>query len=118
MSVKELPIPSHFDPDNAANWSYSPDLARLFYSAQEWRKKYNITPAGATSFDLQLLLVDEQKDFCFPEGTLYVGGRSGRGAIEDSRRTAEFIYRNLGLIKSITTTMDTHFAYQIFFHTF
>lgn len=118
MSVKELPIPSHFDPDNAANWSYSPDLARLFYSAQEWRKKYNIPPAGATSFDLQLLLVDEQKDFCFPEGTLYVGGRSGRGAIEDSRRTAEFIYRNLGLIKSITTTMDTHFAYQIFFHTF
>jgi nicotinamidase-related amidase len=65
-----------------------------------------------------LLLIDVQKDFCFPEGTLYVAGRSGTGAIDDSRRIAEFIYRNLASITDITTTLDTHFAYQIFFASF
>jgi nicotinamidase-related amidase len=55
-----------------------------------------------------------QKDFSFPRGSLYVGGRSGRGALDDSRRTAEFIYRNLPRLTNITATMDTHFAFQIF----
>ena len=43
---------------------------------------------------------------------------AGRGAIDDTRRIAEFIYRNLGALTDITTTMDTHFAYQIFFPSF
>lgn len=114
MGVKALPIPSHFNPDNAASWSYDPDLSSLYDLARTWRQKHNLEPAGASEFDMHLLLVDEQKDFCLPEGTLYVGGRSGRGAIDDSRRTAEFIYRNLGTIKNITTTMDSHFAFQVF----
>ena len=118
MKVQELPIPPHFDPEKAAEWSYEADLGRLFEAAHEWRARHGLKPAGEAKFNLQLLLVDEQRDFCFPEGTLYVGGRSGRGAIDDSRRVAEFIYRNLAFIKEITTTMDTHFAYQIFFHSF
>lgn len=118
MVASALPIPPHFNPDNAASWSYDPDLTALFRAAHDWRRRHKIEPAASAKFDLHLLLVDEQKDFCLPEGTLYVGGRSGRGAIDDSRRTAEFIYRNLATIRSITTTMDTHFAYQIFFHTF
>lgn len=55
-----------------------------------------------------------QKDFCFPEGTLYVGGRGGRGAVDDSDRLARFVYRNLGRLTGITCTMDTHFPFQIF----
>src|SRR5688500_4243123 len=51
---------------------------------------------------------------CLPEGTLYVAGRSGDGAVDDSRRIAEFVYRNLGFLTNVTTTLDTHFAYQIF----
>ena len=43
---------------------------------------------------------------------------AARGAIDDSRRIAEFIYRNLGAITDITTTLDTHLAYQIFFPSF
>jgi nicotinamidase-related amidase len=64
------------------------------------------------------LLIDEQRDFCFPQGSLYVGGRSGRGALDDNRRIAEFIYRNLHRITDITTTHDTHLAHQIFFPSF
>jgi nicotinamidase-related amidase len=47
-----------------------------------------------------------------------VRGRSGRGAIQDSDRTARFIYRNLGAITRITSTLDTHTPHQIFFPSF
>ena len=116
--VPQLPAPPHADRSHASRWDYSPDQAALFTAAAEWRREYNIPPAGSAPFDLHLLLIDVQKDFCFPQGTLYVGGRSGRGAIEDSARIADFIYRNLGVIKNIATTMDTHFAFQIFFAPF
>ena len=116
--VPQLPPPPHADPANAGRWEYNPDQSALFAAANAWRREHNIQPAAGATFDLRLLLVDVQKDFCFPEGTLYVGGRSGTGAIEDSARIADFIYRNLGAIKNITTTMDTHFAFQIFFAPF
>ncbi len=38
--------------------------------------------------------------------------------MEDNRRVAEFVYRNLGLITDITCTMDTHMPNQIFFPSF
>ncbi len=118
MPETELPLPPHFDPAHAREWAYSPDQSALFVEATAWRREHAIAPAGADTADIHLLLVDEQRDFCFPEGSLYVGGRSGTGALDDSARVAEFIYRNLGAITHITTTMDTHYAYQIFFPSF
>ena len=87
-------------------------------TAFEWRKQHSLTAAAADERRVHLLLIDVQKDFCFPEGSLYVGGRSGVGAVDDSQRIAEFIYRNLGALTDITTTMDTHLAFQIFFPQF
>ena len=113
-----LPNPSFFDPKHAADWSYRPDVARLAAAAGAWRTEHAIKPSAADERRIHLLLIDVQKDFCFPDGTLYVAGRSGRGAIDDSRRIAELIYRNLGAITDITTTLDTHLAYQIFFPSF
>jgi nicotinamidase-related amidase len=118
MKPYELPLPPHYDAAHAAEWDYRPDLQALMERAGLWRREQALTPAGSSRFDLHLLVIDAQKDFCLPAGTLYVGGRSGAGAIDDSRRTAAFIYRNLGLLKHITATMDTHFAYQIFFPSF
>src|SRR5262249_43651514 len=77
----QLPLPPHYDPANAGRWEYSPDQMALFQGATEWRRQHEIQPSAAASFDLHLLLIDVQKDFCFPQGTLYVGGRSGTGAI-------------------------------------
>ena len=114
MNAKPLPLPPFHAPANAAEWSYSPDAAALFAAAADWAKAHAIRPAAKDEKDVHLLLIDVQKDFCFPKGTLYVGGRSGTGAIDDSRRTAEFLYRNLGRVTNVTTTMDTHFAFQIF----
>jgi nicotinamidase-related amidase len=113
-----LPLPAHFDPKHAAAWDYRPDATALASSAAAWRKQHAVKPSAADETRVHVLLIDVQKDFCCPEGTLYVAGRSGTGAIDDSRRIAEMIYRNLGTITDITTTLDTHLAYQIFFASF
>lgn len=113
-TTKSLPLPSHYDPADAARWSYRPDEAALATAAADWRRAHAVRPAGSDERRVHLLLIDVQKDFCFPEGSLYVAGRSGTGAVDDSRRIAELIYRNLPAITDITTTMDTHFAFQIF----
>jgi len=113
-----LPLPPSYDPRHAAAWGYRPDADRVAADAAAWRKTHGLRPAAADERRVHLLLIDVQKDFCFPEGSLYVAGRSGTGAVDDSRRIAELIYTNLGVITDITTTLDTHFAYQIFFPSF
>lgn len=114
MRHVELPLPSFYDPGNAERWSFHPDQGAVFTAAAPFRKAHAVKPSASDKTNVHLLLIDVQKDFCFPQGSLFVAGRSGRGAIDDNRRTAEFIYKNLGAITNITTTMDTHFAYQIF----
>ncbi len=118
MTLQQLQIPTHYDPDNASRWEYSPDQQLLFDRARDWAERQGIRPSGADRTRIHLLLIDLQKDFCFPQGSLYVAGRSGTGAIDDSRRIAEFIYRNLGVITATTVTMDSHYPYQIFFSSF
>ncbi|KAB2956455.1 MAG: nicotinamidase, partial [Thermoanaerobaculia bacterium] len=100
--------------ENASRWGFAPEPAALAARAGEWRREHALAPAGADDFRIHLLLVDLQRDFCFPEGSLYVGGRSGRGALEDADRVARFVYRNLHRITEITATLDTHVPFQIF----
>ncbi len=116
--IATLPLPPYFAAAQARDFHYQADAATVATTAQDWRKQHSLTAAAADERRVHLLLIDVQKDFCFPEGSLYVGGRSGTGAVDDSQRIAEFIYRNLGAITDITTTMDTHLAYQIFFPQF
>lgn len=114
----ELPLPAFFDPQNAESFNYGPNCNALFTEAQNWAKMNNIKAAGTDKFRTMFLLIDGQKDFCHPSGSLYVGGRSQRGAIEDSARTAAFIYRNMHHLTGITCTLDTHQASQIFVPSF
>lgn len=115
---QELPIPDFYDPANAASWEYSPDQLAIFDAAVAWRKRFGIQPSAKDKARVHLVLIDMQKDFCLPRGTLFVAGRSGNGAIEDTDRIARFIYRNLDVISEITCTLDTHLPYQIFFPAF
>ena len=114
----ELPVPAFYDAANAERWSYRPDQERVCREAATWARTHGIGPSGADTTRVALLLIDLQKDFCFPEGALYVGGRSGRGAIEDNDRIARFVYRNLARLTDVTCTLDTHFPFQIFFASF
>lgn len=115
MKVKTLPLPGFVDLRNAMKFDYRPNQGDLFSSAEEWRKQHAIKPCGSDKTKIELLCIDVQKDFCHPEGSLYVGGRSGQGAIEDNKRLASFIHRNLPVLTGVTATMDTHFPYQVFF---
>jgi nicotinamidase-related amidase len=109
-----LPLPDFFDPAQASEWAYTPDQQAIFERAVEWRERFRIAPAAEDRARVHLLLIDAQKDFCLPEGALFVGGRSGRGAIDDNERTARFIYQNLDRLTQISCTLDTHHPYQIF----
>lgn len=117
-SRSPLPLPEFFDPDAAASWSHRADHLALADHAREWVARHQIRPAAGDSREVHLVLIDVQKDFCLGEGALYVAGRSGTGAIDDSRRIARFIYQNLNLLTRITATLDSHFSHQIFFPSF
>lgn len=111
-------LPDHYDSRHAREFSYRPDAQRLFDDAVRFRRETQLLPAASDARRNHLVLIDVQRDFCFPEGTLYVGGRSGVGALEDNDRIARFIYGNLSRISEITCTLDTHLPFQIFFAPF
>jgi nicotinamidase-related amidase len=113
MTRRELPIPPHFNPDGVGKVWKVPYQERA-EEARKWVKQHNIKPAAADTFKICLVAVDIQNTFCIPGFELYVGGRSGTGAIDDNRRLCEFIYRSLDVITQICPTMDTHQAMQIF----
>src|SRR5215211_6432919 len=108
-----LPLPGHFDPDRVADVWRVPYEERAAEAAA-WAREHDLRPAADDSFRLALVLVDVQNTFCVPGFELFVGGRSGTGAIDDNRRLCEFLYRNLDAITQILPTMDTHQATQIF----
>ena len=113
-----LTLPPHYKPSNAEVWGYTPSTGSLLTAAGPWAQQFGITHAATDKRKVHLVLIDGQNDFTLPQGTLYVGGQSGTGAIEDCKRTAEFIYRELGNISQITPTLDTHVPFQIFFPSF
>lgn len=113
MAYQELPLPPHFNPERVGEIWKVPYQERA-REAEKWAKQYNLQPAAHDRFRIGLVAVDVQNTFCIPGFELYVGGRSGTGAVDDNRRLCEFIYRNLGVITQIFPTMDTHQAMQIF----
>ena len=106
-------VPSHFRPESVETFWRVPYGERA-EQARAWAETYRIRPSSDDGFRTALLLVDCQNTFCLPEFELFVGGRSGRGAVEDNIRLCTFIYRNLHSITEIIPTMDTHTAQQIF----
>jgi nicotinamidase-related amidase len=113
-----LPLPPFFDPRHAGEWDYGPDPQLLLAEADRWRAAHAIAPASADQRRTVLLVIDAQKDFCFPRGSLFVAGRSGSGAVDDSARLAAFVHRNLAELTEVSCTFDTHHAFQIFFPSF
>ncbi len=112
-SASPLPIPPHYDPETVDSVWRVPyqDLAG---AAAVWAGEHGLQPAIDDPHRILLLLVDVQNTFCIPDFELYVGGASGRAAVEDNQRLCAFIYRHLDRITRICPTMDTHRAAQIF----
>ncbi|WP_373535072.1 isochorismatase [Microcoleus sp.] len=109
----QLPIPEYFDPKKLGEVWRVPYRERAT-QATNWAKQHSIQPASSDKNRICLMIIDAQNTFCLPEFELFVGGRSGSGAVDDNLRLCEFIYRNLDRITTIAPTMDTHTAMQIF----
>jgi nicotinamidase-related amidase len=107
------PLPEFFNPARVHEiWKV--DYAARAEDARKYALQHDLKPASASKEKISLLLIDVQNTFCLPGFELFVGGRSGNGAVDDNVRLCEFIYRNLGTLTHITATMDTHTAHQIF----
>ena len=118
MSTQILPLPGFYDPDNVVNDSRWIDYAALQTAAIEWRRTHNLRAASTDRVKVGVLVIDAQNTFCHPQGELFVAGASGTGAIDDCRRTVEFLYRNLSIISGIDCTLDTHRMYAVFHPSF
>lgn len=108
-----VPIPWFFNPNTVGEvWrvAYGDRAAQ----AQAWAREHSLAPAATDQSRVCLLLIDVQNTFCIPGFELFVGGKSGNGAVEDNIRLCQFIYSNLANITEIIATMDTHLATQIF----
>lgn len=112
-----LPVPTHFKPEKVGEVWRVPYQQRAS-DANAWAVQHHLQPAIHDSFRICLLAIDVQNTFCIPDFELFVGGRSGMGAVHDNIRLCEFIYRNLDRITQIALTMDTHTAVQIFHSVF
>lgn len=117
MNKNELPIPSHFVPGKTGE-VYRIAYQKLATDARDWAKVHRLTPAAKDKTRICLMVIDAQNTFCIPGFELFVGGRSGNGAVDDNVRLCQFIYRNLGIITEIAPTLDTHTAMQIFHPSF
>lgn len=112
-ATTQLPVPGHFVPQKVGEVWRVPYQQRSL-EAKTWAVQHGMHPAAEDGFRVCLLAIDVQNTFCIPDFELFVGGRSGMGAVEDNIRLCQFIYRHLGQITEIALTMDTHRAVQIF----
>ncbi|MEP7289132.1 MAG: hypothetical protein ABI947_25545 [Chloroflexota bacterium] len=69
-------------------------------------------PASEDKSRLLLWLVDVQIDFVFPSP---IGRLPVPDALNDTRRTVEWMYRNVQSLTHITASLDTHMPFHIFY---
>lgn len=107
-------MPPIYEPQRAAD-VWEPRMLEIETMAIEWAKTHGVRHHATDRVKVAVVPIDVQNSFCIPSYELFVGGRSGRGAVEDSARTARFLYQNLGYITRIIPTLDTHLPLQIFY---
>lgn len=109
MSPKpELPAPSFYDRSQVAGIHVERG-ALVAESAEAYRRAHGIAPAASDRVRVAAFGIDAQIGFCTPGASLFVPG-----AVEDTARTIEFLYRNLARITELHFSLDTHHVFQIF----
>jgi hypothetical protein len=81
----ELPLPPHFRPNRLGEVWRVP-YQSLADAALQWSQQHALLAVGRDRFKVALIAIDVQNTFCIPEFELFVAGRSGKGALDDTRR--------------------------------
>src|SRR6185295_8489583 len=103
-----LPLPDFYDPQQVG--SLFLERSGLVAEAGEaYARQHGIKPAAQDKVRIAAFGIDVQVGFCVPGASLFVPG-----AVEDTRRTVEWMYRNLDRITGMFFSMDTHRVFQIF----
>ncbi len=100
-------FPPFSDPSTIGTF-YIPDTATAIAAGQT----ASLKPAAQDEQKVILLLVDPQVDFIHKDGALSVPG-----AVADTRRTIEWLYRNINQVTAIAASLDSHTPLQIFYPT-
>ncbi len=100
--------PSFYDP-NTVDGIRLERAAQVASEAIAFRERHAIEPSGQDRFRIAAFGIDCQVGFIHPEASLCVPG-----AVEDTRRTIEWLYTNLDKITGLHFSMDTHRVFQIF----
>jgi nicotinamidase-related amidase len=103
-----LPIPSFYDP-HSVDKLYLERAGLVADVAEQYRRDHAIKPSSQDRQRFAAFGIDCQVGFCTPGASLFVPG-----AVEDTRRTVEWIYRNLDRITGLHFSLDTHRVFQIF----
>lgn len=100
-----MTFPAFYHPKKVGTL-YRPDTQ----SAIDEGAATEVRPSSEDKTRTLLLLVDAQVDFIHEDGALSVPG-----AIDDTRRTIEFLFNHIEDITSIAASLDSHIPLQIFY---
>jgi len=88
---------------------YLERAAEVAEEANRTRAALGIPDAREDGERIAAFGIDGQVAFCLPGASLFVPG-----AVEDTVRTIEWLYRNLPRITTLVLSLDTHSVHQIF----
>ena len=103
-----MDAPSFYDPA-AVGSLYLERAARVADEATAVRARGSIPEAREDRERIAAFGIDGQVAFCTPGASLFVPG-----AVEDTVRTIEWLYRNLARVTTLVLSLDTHSVHQIF----
>ena len=106
--VGALPAPAFYRSDSVGTL-YMERAGLVADEAAAYRARHDVSPSRDDRFRIAAFGIDCQVGFSTPGASLFVPG-----AVEDTRRTVEWIYRNLGVLTGLHFSMDTHRVFQIF----
>ncbi len=103
-----LPAPLFHDPSKVSS-VYVERASLVAEIADDYRRKHNVPPSSQDKVRIAAFGIDAQIGFCTPGASLFVPG-----AVEDTQRTLDWLYRNLDRITQLHFSLDTHRVFQIF----
>ncbi|MBC7544420.1 MAG: nicotinamidase [Candidatus Sericytochromatia bacterium] len=103
-----LPLPRFYDPAQVGS-VYIERAGMIADAATEYAKQHAIKPSATDKFRIAAFGIDCQIGFCTPGASLFVPG-----AVDDTQRTIEWLYRHMDRLTGLHFSMDTHRVFQIF----